>query len=318
MVTIDDVRKAREATSGLIRHTPLEHSPDLSRRTGGSVHMKLENLQVTGSFKPRGPFNRLLALRPEERDRGVVAATAGNHGVGLSNAGRYLGIPVHVHIPRTADLDKLEMLQGNGATLHFAESFEEAHWNSLAMAKDRGLVVVSAYNDPYVIASDGVIGLEILDDLPDIDLVVVPLGGGGLAAGIGLAMKATRPAIEVWAVEAANSPTFNTWIQSGETGPVDLQDSIAEGLAGYVEPETITWPLIKANVDQLKTATEAELVDAMRWMVTKHRMIIEPSGAAAVAVVLRAGEGLAGRRAAVLVSGGNIAWERFLGLLDAR
>lgn len=315
MVSLDDVNNARRKTAGLVRHTPLQHVPDLSRRTGAEVFLKLENLQVTGSFKARGPSNKLQTLTPQERKRGVVAATAGNHGIGLSHAGRRLGVPVHIHIAESADRDKLQMLRDNAATLHFARDFEEAHFNALKMAETDGLTLASAYSDPDVIASNGVVGLEILDDEPDVDLVIVPVGGGGLAAGVSLVMKAGTAPIEVRGVEAANSPSFNTWFATGKPARIPLQDSIAEGLAGYIEPETLTWPLLQKNVNQMMVASEEELVEGMRWMVTQQRMILEASGAAAIAAILREGHRLKGRRVVGVISGGNIAWERFLRLL---
>ena len=316
MVSLDDVIAAQRATAGLVRHTPLQHSPGLSRHGAADVFLKLENLQVTGSFKPRGPSNKLQHLTPDERKRGVVAATAGNHGIGLSHAGRRLGVPVHIHIAHSADQDKLEMLRDNGAILHFARDFEEAHFGALEAAEREGFTLVSAYSDPHVIASDGVVGLEILADQPDVDLVIVPVGGGGLAGGISLVMKAGTPPIEVWGVEAANSPSFNTWFSTGTPARIPLQESIAEGLAGYIEPETLTWPILRKNVDRMTTVSEQELVEGMRWMVTRQRMIVEPSGAAAIAVVLREGSRLKGRRVAAVVSGGNVAWARFLALVE--
>ena len=316
MISLDDVHSAQRITAGLVRHTPLQHSPALSRVTGAEVFLKLENQQVTGSFKARGPSNKLQYLTSEERKRGVVAATAGNHGIGLSYAGRRLGIPVHIHIANSADADKLELLRDNGAILHFARDFEEAHFAALEASERGGFTLVSAYSDPYVMASAGVVGLEILGDQPDVDLVIVPVGGGGLSAGIGLVMKSGVSPIEVWGVEAANSPTFNTWFAEGTPGRVALRDSIAEGLAGFIEPETMTWPVLRKNVDRMTVATDEELVEAMRWMVKKQRMIVEPSGAAAVATVLREGNRLKGRRVVAVVSGGNVAWDRFLGLVE--
>ena len=316
MVSLDEVNSAQRMTAGLVRHTPLQYSASLSRHTGADVYLKLENQQVTGSFKPRGPSNKLQYLSAAERKRGVVAATAGNHGIGLSHAGRRLGVPVHIHIAESADSDKLEMLRDHGAVLHFAKDFEAAHFSALEMAGRDGLALVSAYSDPHVIASDGVVGLEILADQPDVDLVIVPVGGGGLVAGISLVMKAGARPVETWGVEAANSPTFNTWFKTGTPGRVALEDSIAEGLAGYIEPETMTWPIMKQHVDRMRVASEKELVDGMRWMVRKHRMIVEPSGAAAVACLLRQGKKLAGRRVVAVVSGGNVAWSRFLQLTE--
>lgn len=315
MVTYDDILRAKQAIAPHVRHTPVEHSPALGDRTGATVHLKLENLQMTGSFKPRGPFNRLLAMSREERKKGVVAATAGNHGVGLSYAGMRLDVPVHIHIAEHADQDKLDMLRRHGATLHFASSYDQAHFNGLEMAKASGLPFVSPYNDPWVIAADGVVGLEIMDDLDDVDLVIVPVGGGGLIAGIALAMRQRFSNLEIWGVEAANSPTFNAWFRAREVVPVSLEESIGEGLAGYVDPDTLTWPIIRDHVSQMQVASETELVEAMRWMVTRHRFIVEPSGVAAVAAALHAGQRLRGRRVAVVISGGNVAWARFLRLV---
>lgn len=315
MVSLDDVLNAQRTTASLVRHTPLQPAPDLSRRTGAEVFLKLENLQVTGSFKARGPSHKLQDLSPAERTRGVVAATAGNHGIGLSHAGRRLGIPVHIHIAESADKDKLQMLRDNGAVLHFAGDFEAAHFNAQRMAECEGLTLVSAYSDPLVIASNGVVGLEILEDEPEVDLVIAPVGGGGLASGISLVMKAGGHPIETWGVEAANSPSFNTWFATGTPARIPLKDSIAEGLAGYIEPETMTWPFLRKHVDRMTVATDDELVEGMRWMVTRQRMIIEPSGAAAIAAILHEGTRLRGRRVVGVISGGNIAWERFLRLL---
>ena len=280
MLSLDDVNRAQRATAGLIRHTPLLYSPSLSRETGAEIFLKLESQQVTGSFKVRGPSNKLQHLNPEERRGGVVAATAGNHGIGLSHAGRRLGIPVHIHIAHSADRDKLEMLRDNGAILHFSRDFEEAHFAALEAADRSGLTLVSAYSDPHIIASNGVVGLEILADEPDIDLAIVPVGGGGLAAGISMVMKSGNHPIEVWGVEAENSPTFNTWLSAGIPGKVALKESIAEGLAGYIEPETMTWPILKSNIDRMTVASEEALIEGMRWMVTSHRQIVERSAAA--------------------------------------
>ena len=208
------------------------------------------------------------------------------------------------------------MLRDLGAMLHFAADFEEAHFHALRMAEADGRMLVSAYSDPAVIASNGVIGLEILEDQPDIDLVIVPVGGGGLAAGISTVMKYGSRSIEVWGVEAARSPSFTTWVKTGTPDKIPLQDSIAEGLAGYIEPDTVTWPHIQQNVDQMLTVEEAEFVTGMRWMVTQHRTIIEPSAAASLAVLLRENSGVRGRRVAAVISGGNIAWPRFLQLVQ--
>ena len=316
MISLDDVRNAQQQATGVLRRTPLDPSPALGAQAGAELYLKLENLQVTGSFKPRGPVNRLLRLTEAERRQGVVAATAGNHGLGLAWAGRRLEVAVTVCLPRSADRGKIRRLQDHGADLRFVESFKAAHELALELAERDGLTFVSAYNDPDVIAADGVVGLEIMEDLPGADLVIVPAGGGGLVSGIGTAVKSLRPSASVWLVESANSPTLSTWFRAGEAGPVEIRDSIAEGLAGFVEPETRTWPIIRQRVDRAETVTEDELVGAMRWLVEYHGWIVEPSGAAAVALALRETAALRGRRVAVVISGGNVAWERFITLVE--
>ena len=314
-LTLTEFQDARVHARPWLRRTPLEHSRSLGQVSGAEAHLKLENLQLTGSFKLRGPLNRLRFLSPAEREQGVVAATVGNHGLGLCHAGGLLEVPVHICLPRSADASKVARLREYGAHLHFTDSFEAAHHLAVELAARDGLTFVSAYSDPAVIAGDGVIGLEVLDDLADPDLLIVPCGGGGLVAGIAFAMKALRPATQVWLVEAATSPTFNTWLRTGTPGPVPLTDSIAEGLAGYVEPETLTWPLIRSHVDRGCTVTDDELTAAMRWMLEEHGFVVEPSGAAAVAVLRRGLPELRGKKVVVVVSGGNVARERFLSLV---
>lgn len=304
-------REARTRTASRLRHTPLEPSPGLSERCGVPVYLKLENLQVTGAFKPRGPLNLLLQLTPEERARGVVAPSGGNHGLGLAWAAAQVGTRAHIFLPEHADPDKLRRLRELGAVLTLCADYGAAHHAALASAVSTGARYVSPYNDPDVIAADGVIALEILEDLPGVRTAIVCLGGGGLVAGIGGVLKATDPGIVVRAVEAAASPTFSTWRRAGVPVPVDIHDTIAEGLGGYVEPETLTWPLVDRDVDAVEAVTDDELVVAMRWLAEQHRMIVEPSGAAAVAALLRKPALAAGPTVAT-VTGGNVGWARFL------
>ncbi|MGH7658493.1 MAG: threonine ammonia-lyase, partial [Gemmatimonadales bacterium] len=230
--------EARGRTAPYLRHTPLVSSTDLGDLAGGEVFLKLENLQVTGAFKPRGPLNLLLQLDQHERPRGVVAPTGGNHGLGLAWAAKQVGMTATIYLPRSADPDKIRRLERLGAELFFCEDYEAAHHAATAAAATDGLMYVSPYNDASVIASDGVIGLEILDDCPEPDLAIVCVGGGGLVSGIGGVLKASVPGIEVVAVEAAASPTFSRWWEAGGPGPVALGETIAEGLGGYVEPDT--------------------------------------------------------------------------------
>ncbi len=311
---LEQAHAARQRSSDRLRHTPLEASPGLSEHCGVPVYLKLENLQVTGAFKARGPLNLLLRLPPGERGRGVVAPTAGNHGLGLAWAAAQVGTTAHIFLPRNADPDKVRRLGELGARLTFCDDYEAAHHAAVEAAASTGARYVSPYNDPDVIAADGVVGLEIHDDLPEVRCVVSCLGGGGLVAGIAAVLKALHPAIVVKAVEAAASPTFSTWRRVGTPCHLVTGPTIAEGLGGYVEPDSLTWPLIARDVDEVLSVSDGELISAMRWLAEQHRLIVEPSGAAAVAALLRAPSLAAGPTVAT-VTGGNLGWPRFLGLV---
>lgn len=314
-VTIRDSLAARARIGPYTRHTPLEHSHELSRHAGADVHLKLENVQVTGSFKVRGPLNKLLQMTGEERARGVAAATAGNHGIGVAYAAMRLGAPARIFLPGSADLSKVAALEAYGARLERFADFKESQEAAIRAAASEGMTFLSAYSDPAVIAANGVIGLELLDDLPDVGVALVGIGGGGLVSGIGTVLKAANPEIEVWGVETANSPTFSTWRERGQGLPVEMLPSIAEGLSGYIEPETLTWPIVRRVVDRMLTISEEELVGAVTWMLEHHRLVLEPSGAATVAALLRAPGELAGKKVAAIVSGRNISMPRLMGML---
>lgn len=309
--------EARGRTAPYLRHTHLIRSADLCGLTGGEVFLKLENLQVTGAFKSRGPLNLLLQMSKAAPPGGVVAPTGGNHGLGLAWAAKQVGIAATIYLPRSADPDKVRRLRQLGAELIFCEDYEAAHHSAMSAAKTDELLYVSPYSNPAVIASDGVVGLEIPEDCPEPELVVVPVGGGGLISGIGGVLKALVPGVEVAGVEAAASPTFTRWLAAGEPGRVERVETIAEGLGGFVEPDTLTWPHLKRDVDRMEAVTDEEIVAAMRWMVEHHRLIVEPSGAAAVALLLRDPGMARKRRTVAIISGGNIAWKRFLLYLSA-
>lgn len=316
VVGAEDVLRAARRIGPYVRHTPLEASPLLAARGGAAwAGLKLESLQVTGSFKPRGAFHKLLSLDDAARRRGAVAPTAGNHGLGLARAGAVLGVPVRIFLPEAADVSKVARLRADGAEVSFFPDIEAARLAALAMADADGFAFVSAYNDAVVVAGQGTVGIELLADDPDVDLVVVCVGGGGLIAGVGTIAKALNPRVEVWGAQAEESPTFARWHARGATHAVELRPSIAEGLSGYIEPEVITWPVVRRVVDRMVTVSERALVDAMRWLFDAHQLVAEPSGVAALAAVLGAEPGvLDGRRVAVVVTGRNVAGARYRAL----
>ena len=259
----------------------------------------------------------LANLDDRQRRSGVIAPTAGNHGLGLSHAGRALGVPVSIYLPRSADPMKIALMQENGAKLQFFEGIEEARLAALAASREQGAVFVSAYDHPDMVAGGGTVGLEIMQDWIDTDVILACVGGGGLVSGIAIAAKAINPAVEVWGLQSEASPTFARWKAAGDTIPVDLSPSIAEGVSGIIEPGTMTWPLVRDRVDRILTVSEDEIRAAMLWMLDHHRLVVEPSGVLAVAGALRYADQLAGRRSVAVVTGRNVASARYRNLLDA-
>lgn len=317
LVTPRSIREARERIAPFIRHTPLEPSPGLSAKLGARVFLKLECLQVTGSFKPRISFNKLLAVSEATRARGVVASTAGGHGIGLAHAARRLGVPVELFLPRTADPRKVELMRRDNARLHFFDSVPAAREAAQAYAREHQRLFVSAYNDPDIIAGGGTVGLEILDDLPEVDLAVVGIGGGGLISGMGVAMKDRNPRLKLWGVQPEVSPVLAEWLRHGRPVPVETRPSIADGLGAQPEPDTLTLPLARQHVDRVLLVSEADILEAMVWLLEEHQLVVEPSGAATVAALLKhPPEGF--RDVAVVLSGRNVSRTRYVHLLGER
>ncbi len=315
VVAPSDVVAAARRIAGWIRSTPLESSPALSQRARGTVELKPEHLQVTGSFKARGSLNRVLSLSDDERLSGVVAPTAGNHGLALAYAAAALGTRASIFLPETADPQKVRRLGRLGAEVRRFPSIEAARQAALTAAAQDGQAFVSAYNDPAMIAGAGTVGLEIIEAYPEVDVVVVPVGGGGLIAGIATIIGALKPGVQVWGAQTTASPTIARWLDAGEVVDLTLEPSIAEGLSGPIDPETITFPIIKRLVQRVITVTDREIVEAMRFVFDEHQYLVEPSGAAAVAAVLFHSSKFAGSRSIVVTTGRNVSLARFQALL---
>ncbi|MFH5772687.1 threonine/serine dehydratase [Paracoccus sp. NGMCC 1.201697] len=316
-VSAPDILRAAQNIRPVIRATPLDRSMELSGLVGAEVRLKLENQQATGSFKLRGAANVIAHLDDRERATGVIAPTAGNHGLALAQAGRAAGVPVTICLPRTADPMKIAAMTANAAQIEFFDGIEEARQAALAQAHQGGARFVSAYDNPQMIAGGGTVGLEILTDWVDVQVILVCIGGGGLASGIATIAKAINPDVEIWAIQSEVSPTFIRWKQAGTQVQVDLAPSIAEGISGFIEPGTMTWPMVRDRVDRVLPVTEAEIRGAMLWMLDHHQQVVEPSGAAAVAGAIRYADSLAGRRTAAVVTGGNVSGARYRALLQA-
>lgn len=315
-VALKEIYHAAQQIKNTICRTPLEYSQQFSALAGTEVRLKMESLQHTGSFKLRGAANVITNLDAEQRRVGVIAPTAGNHGLGLAFAGQVASIPVTIFLPRSADPMKVSAMQACGAQITFFDDIEQARQAAMMTAKQSGMTFVSAYDNPHMIAGGGTVGLEIMEEWLKAEVILVNLGGGGLSSGIATAVKAINPAVEVWGIQSEASPTFARWKALGDTVPVDLQPSIAEGISGYIEPGTMTWPLIRDRVDLVLTVSEAEIKTAMHSMLNFHRQVVEPSGAPTIAAVVRYGKELRGRKTVCVVTGRNVSGSRYLSLLN--
>ncbi len=276
--------------SGLVLRTPLERSLSLSAIASADVYHKLETWQPTGSFKVRGAANKLLRLRDEDAPafrRGFVAASAGNHGLGLAHASTSLAARATLVVPRSVSPAKLESLWRYPIELVVSiGNYDVAEADARKMAQDRGTVFVSPYNDPDVIAGAGTIGIEILADLPDVDVVLVPVGGGGLAAGIGLYIKSVAPRTRVIGVQSEAYPGMQRSRGAGRIVQVEDLPSLADGLAGNVEMGSITFDLCQHYLDDLVLVSETDIEEAMRHFLKEERLVVEGSGAVCAAALL--------------------------------
>lgn len=305
-----DVLHARQRIDGRLRRTPLVRSEWLSRLTGSDVRLKLETLQETHSFKTRGALNAVARLRTEGGGP-VVTASAGNHGLAIAWAAAQVGASATVFTPRHAPRTKLDAIRSCGADLRpVADDYEHAERLALDWAQQTGARFVSPYNHPDVIAGAGTVALEIVEDWPGVDTIVVPVGGGGLISGIAIVARALRAgAIRVIGIEAEASAAFTAARRAGELVRIQVSPTIADGLGGNIEPGSITWPLIRDLVDEVTTVTEDELLQGIAALVAHERLVAEGAGIAAVAA-LAAGRVTPGRRVAVILSGANIDVER--------
>ena len=321
-VTPADIQSAAVRLAGRVWRTPVERSPALSERTGADVWLKCECFQATGSFKLRGALNRLLTLDAGALARGVVTASAGNHGLGVAEAAARLGARATVVVPETASATKVHALrqyEGRGVELLLAGAdYDAAEAHALDLARTTGRPFVSAYNDPAVIAGGGTTALEALEDVPGVDAIVVPAGGGGLIGGVGVWAKHARPSIRVLGAQSDASPALHAALAAGRLVTVPVGESLADGLAGNIEASSITFPLAQAVVDEVVLVSEDEIAAAMRWLAAAHHVLAEGSAATTVAALL--GErvaDLAGRRVVLLLTGRNVTYETLRTVLVA-
>ena len=302
-----DFYVAQRRIGHLIRKTPLEFSPSLSDTCGGEVWLKLENQQLNGSFKVRGALNKILQLSDEERERGIVAASSGNHAQGVGHASRMLGIDATVVVPGNTPKVKIEAIRNFGVELVVhGEEYMDAERLAREMEKEGGMTFISPYNDLEVIAGQGTIGLEMMEAMPDLEAILVPVGGGGLIAGVGCAVKAIDDAVEVIGVQSVASPVMCESIRRGRIVEMELEDSVAEALHGGIEEGSVTFDMCREYVDDFILVQEEAIVEAIATLLATQHQIVEGAGAVGVAALMEEPERFRGHKTGVIITGANI------------
>lgn len=306
MITFADVEEARERVKEQIYISPFARSETISQMTGSKVFFKLENLQMTGSFKERGALNRLLTLTPEEARRGVIAASAGNHGMAVAFHSRRLNIAATIVMPQFAPLVKVTRVRQYGArsVLHGGD-YDAAYAEAIRLSREKALTFISAFDDPWIVAGQGTIGLEIYEQNPDLDAVIVPVGGGGLIAGVALALKTLKPGIRVIGVQAEAVPSMKVALEKGAPAELPPATTIADGIAVRRVGAT-PFDLVKKYVDEIVTVSEGEIAKAVLILLEIEKTVAEGAAAVPLAALLNKKVSLTGKNVGLVLSGGNI------------
>ena len=305
---------ARRAIGDAVYRTPLEPSAWLSERAGADVRLKLECYQPTGSFKVRGATAAIAQLSSDERERGVVTASAGNHGLGVAYAASRLGVRATVVVPDNASEAKVAALRRFPIDLQRGgPSYDTAERKALDLARSEGFVFVSPYNDPWVVAGQGSIGVEMLEDFPELDVALVPVGGGGMISGVGCWLKALNPSIRVIGVQSAASPAMEQALKAGKLVEIPIKPTMADGLAANIQPGSITFDLARQVVDEVVLVGEDEITSAVYATLQELHLALEGSAVVPIAALLNGGlSGISGRRVAAVITGRNIAVQRLV------
>jgi len=300
-----EVKFAEEVLKNVVYKTPLDRSNTLSKMSGGEVYLKLENLQKTGAFKVRGAYYKIHKLSPEEKNKGVIAASAGNHAQGVAYAASAAGIKSTIVMPIFAPPSKIAATRSYGAEviLH-GTIYDESYKKALEISNETGAVFIHPFDDPYVIAGNGTVGLEIINDMPDIDMVIVPVGGGGLISGIASIIKSMRNTVKVIGVEPEAAPKFNVSLKTGHITEIEAKRSLADGLLTK-KPGNLTFNIVSELVDDIVTVTEDEIAMSMVLLMERAKTIAEGAGATPVAALLSGKINVKGKKVVTVISGGN-------------
>ncbi len=304
MLTIDNVYRASNALKGVIRKTGVLHAPKLCKEA--QLYLKTENLQVTGSFKVRGAYYKMTRLSAEEKERGVIACSAGNHAQGVALAAQKNGLKAVICLPDGAPISKVEATKSYGAEVCLVEGvYDDAYNKALQLRDEKGYTFIHPFNDEDVIAGQGTIALELIEQLPDLDAVIVPIGGGGLISGIAYTIKTVNPRVKVYGVQAAGAPSMKNSVEHGKMEELRSVSTIADGIA-VKKPGDLTYELCQKYVDGIVTVTDDEISAAILALMEQHKLVTEGAGAVAVAAAMFDKVDIKGKKAVCVLSGGNI------------
>ena len=304
MLTLDNVYKASYVLKDVIRKTDVIYAPKLKK--GADLYLKTENLQITGSFKVRGSYYKMSTLTDEEKARGVIACSAGNHAQGVALSAQKNGIKAVICLPDGAPISKVEATKSYGAEVCLVEGvYDDAYKKALSLRDEMGYTFIHPFDDEDVIAGQGTIALEIADQIPNLDAVIVPIGGGGLISGVAYTIKMLNPKIKVYGVQAAGAPSMANSVRDGEIEELTSVSTIADGIA-VKKPGSLTYELCKKYVDEIVTVTDDEISAAILALMEQHKLVTEGAGAVAVAAAMFDKLDLAGKKVVCLLSGGNI------------
>ena len=304
MLTIDNVYRANYALKGVIRQTDIIRAPKLAKNT--ELYLKTENLQITGSFKVRGAYYKMSKLSDAEKAKGVVACSAGNHAQGVALAAQKNGIKATICLPDGAPISKIEATKSYGAEVCLVEGvYDDAYNKALELRDKEGYTFIHPFNDEDVIAGQGTIALELIEQLPDMDAVIVPIGGGGLISGIAYTLKTLKPHVKVYGVQAAGAPSMYNSVKDGKIEELPSVSTIADGIA-VKKPGDLTYELCHKYVDKIVTVTDDEISAAILALMEQHKLVTEGAGAIAVAAAMFGKLDLEGKKTVCLLSGGNI------------
>jgi len=314
IIDINHIKVVRKALKPFIKKTTLKYSNFLSSLCQGTIYLKLENTQLSHSFKIRGAFNKILTLTLEEKQKGIITCSSGNHGLATAIAAKKMDIAAKIVIPELTPRKKVDKIKKYNVDLLLYGDYDEAEKKALELAHQEGKTYISPYNDPDIITGQGTIGLEILEEFPEVEKVLVPIGGGGLVAGIAIAIKNKNRAIEVIGAQSVASPVMYESLKAGKilkSEELKIQDSIADGLSGGIEENSMTFTITQKNVDEVILVKEETVKQAIRLLWEKDNQIVEGAGAVGPAVVLENKEQFKNNKTVIIISGGNINDELF-------